>query len=249
MNKEITKIMSYVCFLILCLFPIPVNACEPVIPLIKLFAGPHFITGSFIGFILAVGIKCGAFAFYETSLPKVKSAWFMFMANIATTFIGGFLAVAAYSGGLFLVVMPFIYILTSYPTQRLWSNFKSNNKLSRISPHMISIAFTGLFFLTYVLFSLADSFIDKNLTHYWMLKLVYIYPTLVISIGLTTLWEEWLVYRMADLPGKTFYLSALRSNLITLLLLMGAAAIMALPARMASTNFLVLRYFLNMIQG
>jgi hypothetical protein len=75
---------------------------------------------------------------------------------------------------------------------------------------------------------------------YWVLKLAYIYPALAISIGLTTLWEEWLVYRLARgfAPLAPFYPAVLRANLMTLLVLMGAAAVMALPKRLASPDFL-----------
>jgi hypothetical protein len=74
-----------------------------------------------------------------------------------------------------------------------------------------------------------------------VLKLAYIYPALVASLGLTTLWEEWLVSRwvpsVKDQPS--FYGSVLRANLVMLLLILGLAAVAALPRRLATPGFLL----------
>ncbi len=97
-------------------------------------------------------------------------------------------------------------------------------------------AATGLYLVTFFLFGMAMVALDKSLFGYWVLKFVSIYVALIISIGLTTLWEEWVVSRLAkkQMPETTFLPAALKANIGALLVGMGYAAVKILPERLQS---------------
>ena len=77
--------------------------------------------------------------------------------------------------------------------------------------------------------------------HYWFFKLGYIYAGLAVGIGMTTLWEEWLVFGFAKPKSETNFLPAvLRTNLYTFLLLALIGAVYALPQRLSHPAFLLL---------
>jgi hypothetical protein len=211
----------------------------PRVPLVALLAGPHFITGSVIGFIGAVGITCGAFAFFEGSLPTWRAIRLMFLANIVTTGIGLCVAVALITP-LALFALLLICALTFSPAQHLCV-LEQVPWLTRLGPHTLALICSLLFLASYILFYGAAGTHNANPTLYWVLKLAAIYPALAISMGMTTLWETWLVSRWAGVsrPAGPCYPAVLRANLVTLVVLMGAAAAMALPKRLASPDFLL----------
>jgi len=76
---------------------------------------------------------------------------------------------------------------------------------------------------------------------YWTLKLTYIAIAFVISIGITTIYEEWIISRMhKPQVGKPHYfMSVFSANLMAFLLSGGIAAVYMLPKRLASPSFLV----------
>ena len=76
--------------------------------------------------------------------------------------------------------------------------------------------------------------------YYWFMKLAYIYAGLAIGIGMTTLWEEWLVFWFAKPKSGTNLLPAvLRTNLYTFLVLAFIGAALALPQRLSHSSFLL----------
>ena len=228
--------------------PRPALACEPLPPLLLFFVAPSILTGAVgavvgvVGFVagcaVGIGIKCVAFAYFEPSLPPRKAMGLMGLANIVTTCVGVVVAGALTMPWL-LVPFPLLYGLTLYPARRL---MRLEMKL-RLGPHTLSLLFFLLLLASYVLFFLAreQTAPGGNLTLYWILKLAYIYPALIVSIGLTTLWEEWLVYHWArgSKDCTSFYPAVLRANLIMLLVLVGTAAVAALPQRLAAPDFLL----------
>src|SRR5260370_16941304 len=62
---------------------------------------------------------------------------------------------------------------------------------------------------------------------YWITKLIAIFLALLASVTLTTVWEEWVIWRLSSRPeGAGFFGSVLRTNLYVLIL------VMAVPARL-----------------
>jgi hypothetical protein len=56
---------------------------------------------------------------------------------------------------------------------------------------------------------------------YWIIKVAAIFLALFASITLTTVWEEWVVWRLSSRPeGHGFFASVLSTNLYVLVLVM-----------------------------
>ncbi len=84
--------------------------------------------------------------------------------------------------------------------------------------------------------------LTNRLALYWAIKLAAVYLALIASITLTTIWEEWAIWRLASRPANTaFFVPVLRSNLYVLLLVMAVAAGLMLPKRLKSPDFLAKR--------
>jgi hypothetical protein len=225
--------------------PRPVLAYEPLPPLLVLFVLPSLATGTVTGWLgvlagiaMGLGVKCGIFAYCEPAISKGRALWVMGLANIVTTFVG-FFVIFALSIPILLFLLPLLYGLTYYPMQRIAPRMPR----PWLGPNLLSLLALLLFLASYILFFLAQAQLasDGSLALYWGLKLAYLYPALVASLGLTILWEEWLVSRWApSVEGQpSFYGSVLRANLVMLLLILGLAAVAALPRRLATPGFLL----------
>jgi hypothetical protein len=132
-------------------------------------------------------------------------------------------------------VIPFVYWLSVTQAKRLIHNhpggyFKGWNA------HVIAIIVLGLCLGTHVLFAAAENTWHESLVWFWVWKFFSMYSALVVSIGLTTLWEEWTVQKLSDV---SCYASVLKVNLAASFVIFGYAAILILPDRMQSSNFLV----------
>ena len=74
---------------------------------------------------------------------------------------------------------------------------------------------------------------------YWIIKLAAIFLALLASVTLTTVWEEWVIWRLSSRPGGAgFFGSVLRTNLYVLVLVMAIPAVLMLPKRLKSPDFL-----------
>ena len=78
---------------------------------------------------------------------------------------------------------------------------------------------------------------------YWIIKLAAIFLALLASMTLTTVWEEWVIWRLSSRPeGTGFFASVLRANLYVLLLVMAVPAVLILPKRLKSPDFIAKRH-------
>jgi hypothetical protein len=216
---------------ILCLFHRSAFACEPVVPLAMLFGIPLY---SLFGVII---LKAILFVWLEKSIPIHKSILFIVIANIFSSLIGLGLVLATSVPSLIFAALPVVYFISITPSKRLvefnpWEAFKNWNS------NLLSIIIVGLYFSTFVLFGFAQSKLDSSLTLYWVLKFLYVFIALTVSIGLTTLWEEWVIYKLSQNKGN-FLINVLKVNLVTFFLIMAYFAAMALPERLQSRNFLI----------
>src|SRR5260370_41711809 len=67
---------------------------------------------------------------------------------------------------------------------------------------------------------------------YWITKLIAIFLALLASVTLTTVWEEWVIWRLSSRPeGAGFFGSVLRTNLYVLILVMAVSAGALFPQR------------------
>lgn len=222
------------------------NACEPMIPLALIFTNGLMASGSFVLLICVVLFKATIFAVSEKLLKPYIAFIFMLVANVFSTIIGLCLAFSAASPTLLLFFIPVVFGVSLLPAKRLiqknpWGYFgKWNHRWT-------AAAVTGLYMVTFFLFGMAMVILDKSLVAFWALKFLYIYVALIISIGLTTLWEEWAVSRLAkkQMPEASFLPAALKANIGALLVGMGYAAIKIMPERLHSSGTLtyVLQFF------
>jgi len=221
----------------------PALACEPVVPFMQVMAPALALSGSILVLAMAVVVKSVLFAFFERRLPRLHAAWRMFLGNVLTSFVGLIAAVMiATSPGIWLIGVPLVGLLCWLPSQRLvkaaplaW--------LARISPAAIAAAMTGALLVSCILFVVGREAIwTHQLALYWSLKLAAIFLALLASVTLTTVWEEWVIWRLSSRPeGTGFFASVLRTNLYILVLVMAVPAVLILPKRLKSPDFLAHR--------
>lgn len=233
---------TFYILVILVSFSKPVFACEPVVPLAYIFSGTLFAAGSLLILGGAVLIKALAFIFFEKRLPWYQAMLWMIIANVFSSLIGFGLSLSAAIPTTLLWFLPIVYVISLLPAKRLMI-FKPEWSLKGWKCQAFAAVVTGLFLATWVLFGLAQGVLWSNssLATYWALKFLYIYSALLLSIALTTLWEEWVISKFVphSLKNTSFLLPVLKANLITLFVVMVYAAVMILPERLQSGDFLV----------
>lgn len=221
----------------------PAFACEPVVPFMQVMVPALALTGSILVLSVAVIAKSVLFAVFERRLPPVRAAWRMFLGNVLTSFVGLLVAVMiASSPGIWFVGLPLVCLLCWLPSRRL-VRVAPLAWLARTSPAVVAVIMTSALLASCVLFMVAqDAIRTHQLTLYWTIKLVAVFLALLASVTLTTVWEEWVIWRLSSCPeGKGFFTSALRTNLYVLVLVMAVPAALILPKRIRSPDFLAKR--------
>jgi hypothetical protein len=228
----------------LILFAKPALACEPVVPFMQAMVPALALSGSILVLAMAVVLKSVLFAVFERRLPRLHAAWRMFLGNVLTSFVG--LLVAAMIGGapvFWVIGMPLVAFLCWLPSRRLvkaaplaW--------LAGLSPAALAAAMAGAMVASCILFMFGRVAVETHeLVLYWIIKLAAISLALFASITLTTVWEEWVIWRLSARPeGTGFFASALRANLYVLLFVMAVPAVLILPKRLRSPDFLVQKH-------
>ena len=219
---------------------IPAALCEPVVPFLQVMAPALALSGSFQVLVGAVILKSALFAFFERRLPHLRAAWRIFLGNVLTSLVGLFVAALIGSApGVWLVGVPVVYLLCMVTARRL-VKATPLGWLSSLSPAALAAAMTGALLVSCVLFVAGTGILAAHqLILYWIVKVAAISLALFASVMLTTVWEEWVIWRLSVQPeGTAFFASVLRTNLYVLLLVMLVPAIMILPRRMKSPDFL-----------
>ncbi len=214
------------------------SACEPILPLFRALTGANFIAASFWGLAAAVLIKCTAFACYEKSLSKPKAFLFMLAGNVVTTMIG--VLVAAFAAAPSLFAVPLLVAVTLYAARQLlprvnwpWMQY--------LTPGSLAGILTLMLFISYFFFGIAMSRPDPPPASYWVWKTGGLIIAIMISMVITTFYEEWIVHLLARKPKEppSFYHAVVRANLLTLFIIMGCTAAYVLPQRFASPFFTI----------
>lgn len=217
------------------------QACEPVLPFIQVVAPTLALSGSMLVLAVAVVVKSALFAFFERRLPSLAAAWRMFLGNVLTSLVGVLVAGMIGSGPLWLVGVPLVWLLCWLPSRRLvkaaplaW--------LSRTSPAVLAVIMTSALLASCILFGVGQvAIMAHQLLLYWIMKLVAIFLALLASVTLTTVWEEWVIWRLSRPEGAGYFVSVLRTNLYVLVLVMAVPAVLILPKRLKSPDFLAKR--------
>lgn len=220
------------------LLPGKADACEPLFPFLIRFVFPSSMSAPVIGLFAGVIVKCALFAFLVRQVTWLKAAGFMFLANIITSLFGMVL-IFSVSSPLALILLPLVGYIATLPSKSL------RTRMGEQLPDWLSPgAVTAFLFLAVPLSGFlfyGAEYADPKTAHYWIMKLAYIYAGLAIGIGMTTLWEEWLVFLFIKPTSETHFLPAvLRTNLYTFLVLAFIGAVYALPQRLSHPFFLFL---------
>jgi len=215
--------------------PLPI-ACEPIVPLTMSFL-PWTAAAARIGFaalLIVVSIKCILFAVLQRGMPATRAIGAMFVANVVSTIAGlfaafTFIAPAAGIAGIIATIA-----VSIHPVRRLKLHFPDRSGAT------ITITIVLLYIGSIAFFALAQEMVmDDYLAVYWLTKYAYIVCALLISMVLTTFWEEYVVWRMSGSDGHAFVAPVFRANAIALFLIMLAAALIVLPQRLRSPDFLI----------
>jgi len=221
----------------------PAFGCEPVVPFLQVMVPALALSKSILVLALAVLAKSALFAIFERRLPPLLAAWRMFLGNVLTSFIGLLVATMIASGPVWIVGAPMAFLLCWLPARRL---VKQAPLLwfSRRYPATLAAIMTVAFLASCILFMVAQGvIIAHQLALYWVIKVIAIFLALFASVGLTTIWEEWAIWRLSSRPEHGgFFASVLRTNLYVLILVMAVPAARILPKRLKSPDFLAKRH-------
>jgi len=207
------------------------------------------LSGSILVLAIAVAVKSALFAVFERRLPRLRAAWLMFLGNVLTSFVGILVGVMIASApGIWFIGLPLVCFLCWLPSRRL-VEVAPLGWLKRISAWALAGAMTVALVASCILFMAGRGAIETHqLALYWTIKLVAIFLALLASVTLTTVWEEWVIWRLSSRPeGTAYFASVLRTNLYVLVLVMSVPAVLILPKRLHSPDFLARR--LNAVVG
>lgn len=219
-------------------------ACEPVFPLVQIFAGAFalsFLGGLAILLPIAVAVKCLVFARLEKNLSWGEAVWLMFVANLYSSLMGILAALSGIVPLLALLSPVIIYFASLVPARRILNHVNWAGPRTTMTKESLALLFTFIFLATIYLFFLGpDPFSTRGYTMYWIWKLSYVTLALALSMLLTTSWEESMIARLAAKrhAESSYLVSVARANYATFGVLLLIAAAVALPARLKSPGFL-----------
>ena len=222
----------------------PALGCEPVVPFMQVMMPALALSGSILVLTMAVVLKSVLFALFERQLPRLQAAWRMFLGNVLTSFVGLVVTVMiASSPGIWLIGVPLVCVLCWLPARRL-VRAAPLTWLALISPSALACTMASALVASCILFMVGRGALEAHQrVLYWVIKPAAIFLALFASITLSTVWEEWVIWRMSSRPeGIGFFASALRANLYVLLVVMAVPAALILPKRLQSPDFLVQRH-------
>lgn len=229
----------------------PALACEPVIPFMQVMAPALALSGSVLVLLAAVVLKSALFALFEQRLSWAQAAWRMLLGNVLTSFVGVLVGAMIGSGpGVWVVGVPLVFLLC-WLTSRRFVEAAPAGWLARMSPAVLAIVMTLLSLASCVLFASGQQAIwTHQLKLYWIIKLTAIAFALLASVALTSVWEEWIIWRLSSRPsGAGFFPTVLRANLYVLVFIMAVPAALILPKRLKSPDFLAKRHHVTAAQS
>jgi hypothetical protein len=225
------------CFLLF-LIPTYVQANEPIVPLMILFAGPGLLGVVFggIGFFVVVGIKIGIF-FWKSDFQSPHIIWYVLVANIVSTFVGMIVAAMFTSSFALLPGAVILYFVFLLPGRRM-KQFKPFERFSAWSIALWLLLLTGL---TVIVFGVMGGYYASPHI-YWPLKILMAILGISISLVISVLYEEAVIaelYKRQFKRTRSFMQPVLWGNIIALTVFALIGAGVALPQRLRSPDFLI----------
>jgi hypothetical protein len=225
---------------ILLLAPAFLYANEPLVPLIMLFLAPTTFGGvvfaSFLGFLLILLVKCIVFIL-KSDFKTIRAVLYVLVANVVSTLVGTVVAMMFTSSDILFMGIIVLFIVFLIPARRLrhYKRFEKN------STWFIAFALTLITLITIVIFSFMIGY-QASPHIYWPLKVILSTIAIVISLLISVLYEEAVIakfYKLQTKEEKSFITPVLWSNIIGVGLIVLVGAIIALPARLKSPDFLI----------
>jgi hypothetical protein len=219
---------------------LPAQACEPILPLAKLLAGPNLLLTSVVWLCAAVLLKSVSFILLERRLSAPKAFGYMLAGNAVSTVVGIIASLASANGPAIIIAVGLVYALAIKPANRLIA-ISPWPSIGRLNPNLIALFFAGGIFASAMLFEVARGVQNQNPLAYWILKYGIVLLALGIGFALTTLWEETIIARLANGKDRSasFLPAVTRANYITFGGVFAIAALKMLPQRLQSEGFLV----------
>jgi hypothetical protein len=227
------------------------HACEPIIPLAQLIAGPGFVAASVLWWTVAVGSKCVAFALLEKRLSRAEAAWCLLVGNLISTIPGILVGAAAANPPVMVLGLPLVFVMSLLPARRLSHHLACQDPPRNLPPFAVAGLCTLGVVGTWILFIAAAAALgQRSYFSYWALKYAYVTVAMAISLGLTVLWEEAVVARLtaARHPGANYLSTVLRANYVAFGLVLAIAAVQMLPQRWGKPGFVTGQWVLTLLQ-
>lgn len=222
------------------LVPAFLYANEPLIPLIMLFLAPTTLGGaafaSLLGFVLILIIKCVVFIL-KSDFKSGAVVFYILIANIVSTFVGLVVAVMFTSSDVLLMGIIVLFLVFLLPARRL----KQIKHFGKNSTWFIAFVLTLVTLITVVIFSFMIGY--QSSPHiYWPMKIFLSTLAIIISLVISVLYEEAVIaklYKMRKKEEKSFLRPVIWSNIVAVGIIVLIGAIIALPARLKSPDFLI----------
>jgi hypothetical protein len=242
--------MTLILLLTALFLPSVVYANEPLFQLGMLFTGATTLGGiffsSFIGFLVILVVKSAVFV-WKSDIRIMKAILYIFVANLASTSIGilaGTITSNIFSSLIwvigFVISVVILYYLFLFPAKRL----KNLPRFSRTPPRRIAIFLILITLLSSFIFALNILFQELPLI-YWPLKIIGVTIALSLSLIISVVYEEavisWL-YEKEKKVQKSFMEPVIWCNVIAFGVVLLIGAIIALPKRFASPDFLIILF-------
>lgn len=222
------------------LVPAFLYANEPLVPLIMLFLAPTTLGGavfaSLLGFILILMIKCVVFVL-KSDFKSIAAVFYVLIANVISTLVGLVVAVMFTSSDVLFGGIIILFLVCLLPARRL----KQVKHFAKNSTWFIAFALTLVTLITVVIFSFMIGY--QSSPHiYWPMKIFLSTIAIVISLSISVLYEEAVIaklYKIQKKEEKSFLTPVIWSNIVAVGIIVLIGAIIALPARLKSPDFLI----------
>lgn len=234
------KIKNIAMISLILLVPAFLYANEPLVPLIMLFLAPTTFGGaafaSFLGFLLILLVKCIVFI-SKSDFKTIRAVLYVLIANVVSTLVGTVVAMMFTSSDVLFMGIIVLFLVFLFPARRL-KHFK---RFEKNSTWFIAFALTLVTLITVVIFSFMIGY-QASPHIYWLSKILLCTIAIVISLLISVLYEEAVIaklYKLQKKEDKSFLIPVFWSNIIGVGVVVLIGAIIALPARLKSPDFLI----------
>ena len=224
-------------FLLILAGTAPLSACEPILPLFLAIGGSATLAQSFIVLLVAILIKSAVYAWLRRERSARRAFEAMVAGNALSSVVGAF--AGAVVAGLPLIGLTGIAVCAILPARRLAKRYPRINRV--LSTFTIVFLMTTVVFGSLLMWAISQAVMRHSPALYWSVKIGYVFIGLLCGLFITVFWEEWVIWEMSDRQevDPRHFSTIVTANVVTLGLVAIYAAVVILPQRLASPDFLV----------